>query len=141
MTYISEYAERSCRKYKDGTSKSHEKISVRLCHPYLVGVSVGQSLCGVDGLVEEWVGECGVVELVVAVAAVAHQVEEDVAPEFALILKAELRGLHNILREGIYTLYMTNDISEMQHKRNVQGVEFHYQTCKVFNISPQENRR
>ena len=72
--------------------------NIKIIHsPYLVGVGVRHGLGGVDGLVEEWVGEGGVVELVVTVAAVAHQVEEDVAPEPALVLKAELRRLHHVL--------------------------------------------
>ena len=66
-------------------------------HTHLVGVGVRHGLGGVDGLVEERVGEGGVVELVVAVAAVAHQVEEDVAAELALVLQAELRRLHHVL--------------------------------------------
>ena len=64
---------------------------------HLVGVGVRHGLGGVDCLVEERVGEGGVVELVVAVAAVAHQVQEDVAPELALVLQAELRRLHHVL--------------------------------------------
>ena len=64
---------------------------------YLIGVGVWHGLGAVDGLVEERIGEGGVVELVVAVAAVAHQVEEDVAPELALVLQAELRRLRHIL--------------------------------------------
>ena len=39
---------------------------------YLIGVGVWHGLGAVDGLVEERIGEGGVVELVVAVAAVAH---------------------------------------------------------------------
>ena len=75
---------------------------------YLVGVGVRHGLGGVDCLVEERVGEGGVVELVVAVAAVAHQVQEDVAPELALVLQAELRRLHHVLVRNHITLIMVN---------------------------------
>src|SRR5699024_662043 len=83
------------------------------------GVQLAGGALGVDDVVHQWLGEGGVVTLVVPATAVAHQVDDDFLVERLTVGKGQFRNPNH----GLGVVPVDVEDRCLDHARHVGGVD------------------